>query len=70
MGRFLVAAGVVLIIAGAVVMLIESATGARGLPGDITYRRGNFIVFFPVASSIVISLVLSVLLYLLFGHRR
>ncbi len=70
MGKFLVGAGCVLIVAGGVVMLLETATGWRGLPGDITLRRGNFVMYFPIATSVVISIVLSVLLYLLFGYRR
>jgi predicted MFS family arabinose efflux permease len=35
------------------------------LPGDITVRRGAFTFYFPLASSILVSLVLTVVLYLL-----
>ncbi len=71
MGKFLVGAGCVLIVAGAAVMLLEAAApGWRGLPGDITLRRGNLVLYFPITTCVVISIVLSVLLYLLFGYRR
>ena len=35
------------------------------LPGDYTIRRGAFTFYFPLASSILVSLVLTVVLYLL-----
>lgn len=70
MGKYLIAAGVLLVVVGIAFELIEASTGARGLPGDITYRRGNFVFHFPVANSIVASIVLSLVLYLMFGFRR
>ena len=62
MGRWLVGAGIVLVIAGAVVMLAERAGLHLGrLPGDIRIegKRGGF--YFPVVTCILISVVLSLI---------
>jgi len=40
------------------------------LPGDIAYRGRNFSFYFPLASSIVISVLLSLLFYLISRFRR
>jgi Protein of unknown function (DUF2905) len=62
MGRWLIGAGIVLVIAGAVVMLAERAGIHLGrLPGDIRIegKRGGF--YFPVVTCILISVVLSLI---------
>jgi hypothetical protein len=64
-GRFLILAG--LAIAGIGVLMTWGLPIGR-LPGDISYRRGNFGFYFPLATSIVVSLVLTLLL-MLFGRR-
>jgi hypothetical protein len=38
------------------------------LPGDLTFRRGNFSFYFPLATSILVSLVLT-LIMMFFGRR-
>ena len=40
------------------------------LPGDILYRGKNTTVYFPLATSILVSVVLSVLLYVISRFRR
>jgi len=64
-GRFLILAG--LAIAGVGVLMTWGLPIGR-LPGDISYRRGNFGFYFPLATSIVVSIVLTLLL-MLFGRR-
>lgn len=62
MGRWLIGAGVVLVIAGAVVMVAERAGIHLGrLPGDIRIegKRGGF--YFPVVTCILISVVVSLI---------
>lgn len=63
MGRFLVIAGLVLLLAGLVWPLI-SKLGLGRLPGDITWQRGNTRVYFPLMTSLILSVVLSLVLYL------
>lgn len=64
LGRILLIAGVALLIAGAVVLLV-SRLGVGKLPGDFVFRRGNFTFYFPLATSIVVSIVLTLLFWLL-----
>jgi hypothetical protein len=63
MGRILVGFGLVLALAGLIVMGIERGMGSRGLPGDLAFRWGNFTVYLPLATSILISIVLTTVLF-------
>jgi hypothetical protein len=66
LGRFLIAAGAVLIVAGIVVMLAERAGIRLGsLPGDwrLQGRHGTF--YFPIVTCLVISAVLSLIGWLI-----
>jgi formate hydrogenlyase subunit 3/multisubunit Na+/H+ antiporter MnhD subunit len=62
-GRFLVLLGLVLIAAG-LLWMVGSRLGLGKLPGDIIVRRDRFSVYFPVTTGVIISLVLSVVLWL------
>ncbi len=64
-GRLLLVFGVLLVIFGGALMLF----GRFHLPGDITFRSGNVTVYIPVATSIILSLVLTVVLNLVFRQR-
>jgi hypothetical protein len=48
-------------------MGIERWMGGRGLPGDLTFRWGNVALYLPIATSILVSIVLSAVLFLVFG---
>lgn len=65
MGRLLVVVG--LIIAGAG-LLISLGVPIGRLPGDFSLRRGHFSFYFPLTTSILASIILT-LLMLLFGRR-
>jgi hypothetical protein len=67
-GRLLVVFGVLLVLAGLVLMLVGRVPWLGRLPGDIYVQRGNWTFYFPFATSILVSVVLSLLLYL-FGRR-
>jgi hypothetical protein len=62
MGKLLVVIGVVIAGVGLLVML---GVPIGRLPGDFTYRRGNTTVYFPLATSILASIILTLLLTLL-----
>jgi hypothetical protein len=62
MGKLLVVGG--LIIAG-IGMLVMLGVPLGRLPGDITVRRGNFTFYFPLVTSIIASILLTLLLALL-----
>jgi uncharacterized membrane protein len=71
MGRMLVFAGFVLVVIGLLLMLLHRTNLPVGrLPGDITYRGKNTVVYFPLATSIVISIVLSLIFYLISRFRH
>ena len=67
LGRILLIAGVALLIAGGV-LLIASRFGVGRLPGDFVFRRGNFTFYFPLATSIIVSVVLTLLFWLFRRH--
>lgn len=56
-GKVFIVIGIVFIIIG----LLWSFVGK--LPGDIVYKRGNTTVYFPIVTSIVVSIVLSLIFY-------
>jgi Protein of unknown function (DUF2905) len=70
-GKMLVVLGLVVIVAGAVLMLAGRAHVPLGrLPGDIVYRGKNTTFYFPLATSIIVSVVLSLVLWLVGRLRR
>ncbi len=64
MGKYLILAGVILILAGIFWMFAERL-GLGRLPGDIVIERENFRLYLPITTSLLISIVLSVVLWLL-----
>jgi hypothetical protein len=70
-GKLLVVLGAVLVAVGIVVMLLGRMNVPLGrLPGDFSYRGKNTTVYFPLATSLLVSVVLSVVLYLVSRWRR
>ena len=63
LGRLLILFGAMLVVAG-VLLMIAGKIGLGKLPGDIVYRRGNFSLYFPLMTSILLSLLLSLLFWL------
>jgi hypothetical protein len=63
MPKFLIGAGVVLILVG-FAWLIGERFGLGRLPGDIVIERGNFRLYIPIATSLIVSVVLSLVLWL------
>ena len=70
-GRIIVILGISLIVIGGIVMLLGRAGLPLGrLPGDIVYKGKNTIFYFPLATSILLSIVLSVVMYLVGRFRQ
>lgn len=62
-GKLLILVGGILIIVGAVMILAGKIPWLGRLPGDIYLQRPNFTFYFPLTTSILISIVLSLVLY-------
>ncbi len=71
MGRMLVGVGFVLIVAGLLVMALGRLGLPLGrLPGDFAYRGRSFSVFAPIGTSILLSVLLTLVLWLIAAFRR
>lgn len=65
MGKFLIIAGIILVIAGLAIQFFDKVPFLGRLPGDIRIERENFKFYFPVTTSILISIILTLLFYLI-----
>ena len=71
LGRVLVWVGVGIVMLGFVLILLGKTGLPLGrLPGDIVYRGKNTAFYFPLATGLLLSVVLSVVLYLVGRFRR
>jgi hypothetical protein len=70
LGRWIVTLGLILAAVGVLVMAAEKLSFFRlgRLPGDIVYRRKNFVFYFPLATSVLLSVLLT-LVFWLFRRR-
>ena len=68
LGRMLIVLGVVIAAVGVVVVLAGRVPGLGRLPGDIHVERGNWTFYFPLGTSILLSIVLTLVLWLI-GRR-
>jgi hypothetical protein len=69
LGKWLIVCGVVLVVVGGVLVLSGALAGRvpflGRLPGDIHVERGNWSFYFPLTTSILLSIVLTLVLTLL-----
>jgi len=71
LGKLLIGVGLMLVLAGALVIALGRAHLPLGrLPGDMVYRGKNTTIYFPLATSVVVSVVLSIVLYVVGRWRR
>lgn len=68
LGRVIIGLGLLLVVAGALIALLEKITGVLRLPGDILIKRENFTFYFPVVTCLLVSAILS-LFFWLFNRR-
>ncbi len=71
-GKFLVIAGVVMVAAGLLLMAGAKFDfwGLGRLPGDIAYKGKNTTIYFPIVTCLVVSVVLTLLFWLISMLRR
>ena len=72
-GRAMLLLGVVLVLLGLAFIMLERWPAAGGslrwigrLPGDVLIKRENFTFYFPLATSVLLSVILSLLVWLFF----
>ena len=63
LGRLLILTGLGVAILGAVLMFAGRTSIGR-LPGDLVYRKGNFTLYFPLMTSILLSLILTLIFWI------
>ena len=66
--KTLIIFGIILIAVGIVLQIVPKIPWLGKLPGDIYIKRGDFSFFFPISTCIIISVVVSLIFYLL-GKR-
>jgi hypothetical protein len=65
LGKMLIVFGIVLAVVGAILLAAPKIPWLGKLPGDIVYRGERFTFYFPLATSILLSVILSLVLYFL-----
>lgn len=68
-GKWLIAAGIFIAVLGVLVMLL-GRVGLFKLPGDLEFGSKNWRVYFPIASCVIISIILTGILWLINYFRR
>ncbi len=68
-GRWLISAGVIIALLGVLVMVL-GRVGLFKLPGDLQFGGKNWRIYFPIASCIIISIILTLVLWLISYFRR
>ncbi len=66
--KFLIVSGIILIVIGLGFVFLPKIPFIGRLPGDIIIKKDNFTFYFPLASSIILSIILTIILYLIGRH--
>ncbi len=65
LGKILIITGIVILIFGIILTFSGKIPFLGKLPGDIVIKKKNFTVYFPIATSILLSIILTLILYFL-----
>jgi len=68
-GKWLIAAGIFIAVLGVLVMLL-GRVGLFKLPGDLEFGSKNWRIYFPIASCVLLSIILTLILWLINHFRR
>jgi hypothetical protein len=69
MAKIMIFLGIILVVIGVLMLGIQKWSFSGKLLGDIVIKRDNVTFFFPVATSIVVSIIISLILYLINKFR-
>lgn len=64
LAKILIFTGLMLLIAGLLLWGLYKFPGFKGIPGDMVFKKENFTFYFPLGTSILISVLVTLLLYL------
>jgi len=71
LGKILIGLGALILVIGVLIVLLGRMNVPIGrLPGDLVYRGKNITVYFPIVTSIILSIVLSLIFYFLGRMQR
>jgi len=62
-GKVLILSGIIIIVLGALLLFGDKMPFIGKLPGDILLKGKNFTLYFPIVTSIILSLLISLILY-------
>ncbi len=69
MAKMIILVGICLVVIGLAMLLIQKVPFLGRLPGDILIKKEKFTVYFPLATSIILSIIISLILYLIGKFR-
>ena len=69
MAKIIIVIGAVLVLIGFAMLFVQKVPFLGKLPGDILIKKENFTFYFPLTTSIVISVIVSLILYLVSKFR-
>jgi len=65
-GKLLITIGIIIIVAGLIISFMPKIPYLGKLPGDIHIKRKNFTIYFPLTTSIIVSIIASIILTAIF----
>ncbi len=69
MAKMIILVGICLVVIGLAMLLIQKVPFLGRLPGDILIKKEKFTFYFPLATSIILSIIISLILYLIGKFR-
>jgi hypothetical protein len=69
MAKIIIVIGVVLVLIGLTILFLQKVPFLGRLPGDILIKKENFTFYFPLSTSIVVSIIVCLILYLISKFR-
>ncbi|ACK42882.1 MULTISPECIES: DUF2905 domain-containing protein [Dictyoglomus] len=70
LGKWLILFGFILILLGLIFVFMDKIPFLGKLPGDIRIERKNFIFYFPLTTSILLSLILTIIINIILRLRK
>lgn len=65
LGKMIFIAGIIIAVVGLIIMFFNKIPFIGKMPGDIIIKKDNFTFYFPIVTSILLSIILSLIIYFL-----